>query len=325
MFKKIGLVLLVIFTICLNREAKAQDPQFTQFYSNPLYLNPAFAGTARCPRFIMNFRDQWPGLSGMFVTYMASYDQHVDVLQGGIGLMVMNDRQGHGTINTTRASGIYSYQMNVNRNFSVKMGLEATFFQKSLDWSKLTFGDMIDSRYGFIYETNEVQPEKTTSSGVDFSAGLVGYSKKYFFGLAGHHLTQPQESLIDNGFSRLPMKITAHGGAMLHFNERKPDDGYISPNILFMYQGPKFSQLNLGMYVSKGPVVGGIWYRNGPDALIVSVGLHSDMVKIGYSYDVTISKLATANSLGSHEISFAVQFDCRPKKRKIRALSCPSF
>ena len=179
---------------------------------------------------------------------MASYEQHVDALQGGIGLMVMNDRQGHGTINTTRASGIYSYQLNVNRNFSVKMGLEATFFQKSLDWSKLTFGDMIDSRYGFIYETNELQPEKTNSMGVDFSAGLVGFSKKYFFGVAGHHLTQPQETLIDNGFSRLPLKVTAHGGAMIHFNERKPDEGYISPNILFMYQGPSFSQLNLGMY-----------------------------------------------------------------------------
>lgn len=325
MIKRLGLLILVFTILVMSRDAKAQDPHFTQFYANPLYLNPAFAGTARCPRMIMNFRDQWPALSGMFVTYNVSYDQHVDAIQGGLGLMVMNDRQGYGTINATRVSGIYSYQLNVNRNFSIKAGFEATFFQKSLDWSKLTFGDMIDSRYGFIYQTNQLQPEKTSAMGVDFSAGLLGYSKKYFFGLAGHHLTQPQETLIGaSGNSRLPLKITAHGGAMLHFNERKPDEGYVSPNILFMYQGPKFSQLNLGMYVSKGAVVGGIWYRNGPDAVILLVGLHSGMMKIGYSYDITISKLAT-NSAGSHEISLGIQFDCRPKKRKIRAISCPSF
>lgn len=315
--------MVLLSTLLSVKQSYAQDPQFTQFYANPLYLNPAFAGTARCPRIILNFRDQWPALSGMFVTYMASYDQHVNALQGGIGLMVMNDRQGHGTINTTRASGIYSYQLNVNRNFSVKFGGEATFFQKTLDWSKLTFGDMIDSRYGFIYQTNEVQPEKTSAMGVDFSAGLLGFSKKYFFGLAGHHLTQPQETLIGED-SQLPLKVTGHGGAVLYFNERKPDDGYVSPNVLFMYQRPRFAQLNLGLYVSKGPVVGGIWYRNGPDAIILLVGLHTDMIRIGYSYDITISKLAT-NSAGSHELSMALQFDCRPKKRKFRQISCPSF
>ncbi len=65
--------------------ATAQDPQFTQFYANPLYLNPAFAGTARCPRVVMNYRNQWPALTGTFVTTSASYDQHVDGLNGWLG------------------------------------------------------------------------------------------------------------------------------------------------------------------------------------------------------------------------------------------------
>ncbi|MFT4523977.1 MAG: hypothetical protein ACI85F_000118, partial [Bacteroidia bacterium] len=53
-------------------ESLAQDPQFTQFYANPLYLNPAFAGSKRCPRVVMNYRNQWPAISGTFVTYSAS-------------------------------------------------------------------------------------------------------------------------------------------------------------------------------------------------------------------------------------------------------------
>ena len=36
--------LLVFVFITLGKTANAQDPAFSQFYSNPLYLNPAFAG-----------------------------------------------------------------------------------------------------------------------------------------------------------------------------------------------------------------------------------------------------------------------------------------
>jgi len=66
----LGLVLCVFASFT----AIAQDPQFTQFYANPLYLNPAFAGTARCPRVTMNYRNQWPVLTGTFVITSASYD-----------------------------------------------------------------------------------------------------------------------------------------------------------------------------------------------------------------------------------------------------------
>ena len=102
----------------------AQDPQFTQFYANPLYLNPAFAGAQRCPRVCLNYRNQWPALTGTFVTYTASYDQHVDPI-GGLGLLVLQDKAGESTLTTTNVSGIYSYQLNVTREFSIRLGLKA--------------------------------------------------------------------------------------------------------------------------------------------------------------------------------------------------------
>ncbi len=79
--------------------------------------------------------------------------------------------------------------------------------------------------------------------------------------------------------------------------------------------------------MNKGPIVGGLWYRQAEknsDAFIALVGFQQNMVKFGYSYDITLSKLSNATS-GSHEFSFALQFECRPKKRKFRAISCPSF
>src|SRR3954467_1285541 len=108
MLKRTVLILTVVFSFSFSNGLFAQDPEFTQFYANPLYLNPAFAGVVRCPRFIMNYRNQWPGISGTYVSEHASYDQHIDAMSGGIGLMVMNDVAGAGGIlKTTWVSGVY--------------------------------------------------------------------------------------------------------------------------------------------------------------------------------------------------------------------------
>ena len=303
--------------------AYAQDPQFTQFYANPLYLNPAFAGTARCPRVVMNYRNQWPALSGTFVTSSASYDQHVDGLMGGLGLLVTNDQAGKGTLNTTTVSGIYSYQQAISSKFSMKVGFQASYFQKSLDWSKLTFGDQIDPRRGFIYNTNDV-PRGGSVGNADFSAGVLGYTDIYFVGLAVHHLTQPNESLIV-GDSKLPMKITAHAGAAipLGMNGRYGEARTrLSPNVLYQQQAA-FRQLNLGMYVDHGPITAGVWYRT-RDSFIALIGFHTEKFKFGYSYDLTTSKLTTRTA-GSHEISLQLQFNCKAKKRRFRVVACPTF
>lgn len=318
MLKRLIVGLTILFSLGFHETAKAQDPEFTQFYANPLYLNPAFAGTARCPRIVMNYRNQWPGISGTFVTYSASYDQHVDNLSGGIGFLFTNDRAGQATLNTTNFSAIYSYQLNITREFSMKMGFQGTYAQKSVDWDKLNFGDMIDPRHGFVYNTNEV-PGVTSKSNVDFSAGMLGFSKRYFFGGAVHHITQPDEGFL--GPSILPRKITAHAGAVIPLDGRNGESS-LSPNVLFQKQ-QDFQQLNLGLYLTKGPIVGGLWYRN-QDSFILLLGFQQDLFKFGYSYDVTVSKLSNATA-GSHELSFAMQFECKPKKRKFRTVSCPSF
>ncbi len=308
MFKRfiLRIGVLAFFALTLVTKLFAQDPEFTQFYANPLYLNPAFAGTAHCPRVSLNYRNQWPGISGSFVTTSASYDQHVDALSGGIGLLVWNDRAGEGTLTTTNISGIYSYQIPVTRRFSIKAGIQGTYAQKKVDWSKLTFGDMIDARRGFIYTTNEIQRDEPANY-VDFSAGVLGFSEKYFVGFAVNHLTQPDESVIE-GTSPLPRKFTFHAGAVLPV-ESKGEPASLSPNVLVQLQ-QDFLQINFGMYFSKGPIIGGLWYRNS-DSFIALIGFQTGILKFGYSYDITVSKL-TNTTAGSHEFSTGLQSNCKP-------------
>lgn len=318
-----GLIVMTLVVLASSsKEANAQDPEFTQFYANPLYLNPAFAGSNNCPRFVMNYRNQWPALSGTFVTYSASYDQHVQDLSGGLGLLVTADDAAEGTIKTTTVNGMYSYNLPVTRSFSIRAGFQASFMQKTLDWNKLSFGDEIDPRYGFINPTAE-QVRGGTSTNIDFSAGLLGYSKNFYAGVAVHHITEPDESLI-SGESPLPMKITGHVGSVIPLNNTRysDNDASISPNILFRQQA-QFTQLNMGLYVKKGPIVGGIWYRN-KDAFITLLGFQTKNFRFGYSYDVTVSKLSAATA-GSHEVSVQILFPCKKRRPKFRTISCPSF
>ena len=61
---------------------QAQDPLFTQFFSNALYLNPAMAGRDLSPRVHSTYRNQWPGINKAYVTYNLEYDQFAPDLRG---------------------------------------------------------------------------------------------------------------------------------------------------------------------------------------------------------------------------------------------------
>jgi type IX secretion system PorP/SprF family membrane protein len=227
------------------------------------------------------------------------------------------------TLRTLNASAIFSYHLPITRKFAIRVGFQATYFQKSLDWNKLSFSDQIDSRRGFVYTSKDLPNGNGKKTGVDFSGGILGFSKRFYFGFAAHHVNEPNESLV-LATSKLPLKLTGHMGAVIPLRKSryKKSTTKISPNILYRNQGT-FQQLNLGVYVNKGPIWTGVWYRNG-DAFIVLLGIQTDLIRLGYSYDVTTSQLTLATA-GSHEVSFSMNFTCKPPRRRYRTISCPSF
>ena len=310
-----------------------QDPEFSQFYANPLYLNPAYAGSNVCPRVILNYRNQWPAFSKAYVNYNASYDQYVSKLHGGVGLLVNADNAGNGVLKTNTISLMYSYRLQAGKNLYLGMAVQASYQQRSLGWDKLQFGDQIDDQLGFINPTTEQPPEKTSLGYADFAAGIVmDYRGKLYGGIAVHHLTEPDIAFYATNETKLPMKITADLGYNISFDGGGGDfsdeasDFYMVVAGIYQKQG-KWSQVNGGVYIVRIPLVLGTWFRHNferPDAVIFLVGLTFNNIKIGYSYDYSLSNLQ-GQSGGAHEISFAYQFNCMEKKRKIKAIKCPQF
>lgn len=323
--------------LCSAFSAFSQDVHFSQFYANPLYLNPAFAGSRICPRIITNFREQWPSVTGDFMSYSASFDQHFEAISGGIGVLFLGDQDAMGTVKTNAFSLIYSFKVDLTQKLAMRLAVQGTFQQKSLDWSHLTFGDMIDPHFGFVYDTKE-DLQYLSKGMLDFSTGVVLYSERFYGGVALNHFTQPKEGFLvesDANVARLPMKITAHGGAVFNLKkESKMRNTYgdmsLSPNLVFQYQARSnsatYTTLNVGTYFNVYPLTAGVWYRMGfsnPDAVIFLFGFEYENVKVGYSYDMTISKFTETG--GAHEVSLQIQLPCPEKTKRIRPIVCPKF
>src|SRR4051794_27402668 len=95
------IILSVLLILLTAGGVFAQDPQFSQYYQSPLYLNPGFTGITPQQRAVFNNRIQWPNLPQAYTTFAASYDIWVDELRSGFGIIAMTDKMGSAGWRTT--------------------------------------------------------------------------------------------------------------------------------------------------------------------------------------------------------------------------------
>jgi len=257
---------------------------------------------------------------------------YINALHGGVGLLFNADRAGGGNLNTTTISLLYAFKFNITSKLQASTAVKAGYYQRRLVWENLTFGDMYEDLVngGIVKPTMEQPPDNSTVGVPDFSAGIfLSYGDLAYGGFAVDHLSQPDIGFYSDMTSRLYMKFTVHVGSVINLKKGGEDEERefsVSPNILYQQQF-NFHQLNIGLYLTIDPFVGGLWFRHNfenPDAIIPMLGIHYKNLRVGYSYDFTISKLKTASG-GAHEISASWQFPCIEKRRHIRAIKCPRF
>jgi type IX secretion system PorP/SprF family membrane protein len=323
-----GFILLSLHTV-----STAQDMQFTQFSAAPLYLNPGFTGTTIQHRVATSYRNQWAAIPGQFVNYVFSYDYNMAELNSGLGILFAREQAGTGNLGNTEVALLYAYHFKISNKILIQPGIKFNFIRRGVDFSKLIFNDQL-SRGGGSGTADDIELDNV--SYMDITSGAIAYSEKYWFGVAFNHINEPNQSLT-NSDSPLYMKFSAHGGYKFVLSEggRKTlNTSYI--NATFQYKAQqKFDQLDLGLYYTREPFVFGLWYRGLPvvksfegvlnnDALAIVLGykIVDYNLNIGYSYDVTISRLA-ANSAGSHEISLVYEVASKKKKRKRRKYFVP--
>jgi type IX secretion system PorP/SprF family membrane protein len=353
MLKRGFLLMLCVLSWTVSQ---AQDPQYSQFYAAPLYLNPAFAGSAMSPRVNFNHRNQWPALSANFVTSSISADMYFDKVKSGVGILLTSDRQ-FTNLTTTDIGAIYSYHLKINDGLTAKLGVQGSYVTRGINFADYTFGDQINTYLnggGFprvssdqiLQGGNNLTPQLKYW---DFSTGAVVYSEQFWVGVSAHHLNQPSQSFNDKD-ARLPIKIGVQAGYRIpladymignNLGDAIEREKSITPVVHYKRQGAS-DQLDIGAYLTYSPLVLGVWYRGIPlksytkdnvsiishDAAVFLVGYRQDNFSIGYSYDATISRLGSTG--GAHELSLSYTFTdwieparhARPRKGELK---CPKF
>ncbi len=310
---------------------------FSQFYAAPLYTNPAFTGATIEHRFAMNYRHQWPSIPGAFDAYHAAYDYNASEINSGFGLIFNREDAGSFGLTTNQIAFSYSYRFRLNRNTYLAPGMKFGFVSRGIDFGKLVFNDQLESNSASTLDMDAFADQNVNYLNIDFG-GLL-YSENYWVGFSASHLNRPNQSLLgDDAVAQLPIKYNFQAGYKFSLSgptikNRNAKD--ITAALLYEAQ-ERYDQLDLGAYYNHEPFVFGFWYRGLPlfkkyegvpqnnDAVIVLVGysLPDRNLRVGYSYDITISRLAT-NSAGAHEISIVYEVASKKKKRRSRKFIVP--
>jgi len=133
----------------------------------------------------------------------------------------------------------YSYTIRIRKINQLRVSLSTSVISKRIDWSQLTFGDMIDPRAGFIYNTNSVFGRNSRMF-PDFSGGLWFARKHLYAGFSVLHLTQPDEGTL--GVSKLPMQFYYNAG----YHIRITPEIYLTPS--FIIQSKLLYKTTLSTY-----------------------------------------------------------------------------
>ncbi|SHH56492.1 type IX secretion system membrane protein, PorP/SprF family [Chryseolinea serpens] len=342
-------LLISLLILALEGTVTAQDPQFSQFYAAPLYLNPGLAGATGQARAGINYRNQWPAIDANFTTTSAFFDYYIEDYKSSVGMIITRDREGLAGLRSLNIGLQYAYELQINENLGFRPGIQVSLYNRDINFGKLTFGDQYDPTTGQFLDKPTAEQFNTNfkKTFVDLSMGGVFFTRTAWLGVSAWHLTQPNQSLIGEN-TPLPLKLSVHGGFKFYLRQgatgkgiyAKKTERSIAPAFQYRHQG-QFDQADFGLYFTASPIVLGAWYRGIPfksvngfvnnESIVLLIGFTQlgakDAINIGYSFDYTVSKLGIGSG-GAHEISLVYTWPMRNPRKPPRdklIIPCPDF
>lgn len=300
-----------------------QDPQFTQFMHVKQAYNAAYAGTSDAICFGGMYRQQWVSFPGAPKTGLFSFDMPVNVLHGGVGLYIANDQLGND--NTTMARAAYAFHIyNVGGGGTGKLslGLDAGILQKRINGTWIPPQTLSDPSIPNNTATGGTGSPALNKLSPDFGFGVYyTIPNKMYVGVSMTHIAaqdlkgasqSPTLNPPSTGY-KLNFDIARHYYVIAGYTFNLDPTGLskLTPNIKVKSDGAS-TQLDVNLtYMYNNMIWVGASYRL-QDAVAPMIGYMAPFgLKVGYSYDVTTSKL-NGYSSGTHEIMLGYCFKPKP-------------
>jgi type IX secretion system PorP/SprF family membrane protein len=325
------LVALSLFGII--PDSYSQDMNYTQYFSTPIYYNPAYTGINSGVRARFLYRNQWPSLPISFKSYYFSADLGDRNLpgSGGLGIQINQDTPGVGLINNFGAALTIGVRIPITSYMVSQIGIKAGIMQRRVNWDDLVFAQQLDPKYGNVYLSAFTPPDASKRVVPDFGVGGVLQFINPVGNISGNigfavdHIFRPDVSFLSTGSSPYPRKwvgqfdmIIATGPGGSSMMSRSSDEP-LKVNIGGIYQNQaNLNSLQVGINLLKYNIYVGSWFKttmtgnvNSAIALVAGYkyNFYEDMnLKFMYSYDLQISGSLQGTG-GAHEISLILEFD----------------
>ncbi len=339
---------IIVFIIFSNHLSYPQDLHFSQFYNSPLTANPANTGFMPDADYRVggNYRKQWATVPVPYKTMSFFADGQVgrNKLENGwigIGGVLLKDEAGSGALQSTKVYGSLAYHQIIGENSLLSLGAQVGMVQKSINTTKLTFDNMWNGKFFDIKAPSGETFAATSIRYADLNMG-VNYAafpsddSYYNLGFSVQHINRPKETFFDGVLptgSTYDNKLARRYTAFFNGSFKLNDQIIVNPQAYASYMQKAFeinagvnAQYNLTGEGGQSQLIGGIYYRL-KDAIIPMVGIKHKSITATFTYDGTVSKLATFNNIkGGSEISIIytgiISNNTSPKNMRCKS---PSF
>jgi type IX secretion system PorP/SprF family membrane protein len=306
---RITLPLFLLLLFCLLSKLSAQDPHFSQFFANPVYLNPAYAGFNPAPTITINHRDQWFGIpdgkglpfSGGYRTMNVTADVQIPCIMqsddANIGLAVSGFRDAAGSapfitqgfgLAASHEQKLYENRKTDFRRLDLRIGGQLSYLQRSLQSSELIYSFQLDPVDGLIGDFSGLDLQSDMYPNMNVGILLRGmiktskYSENLFtLGYSISNINEPNVSLFGAASPvTLSRRTTVYLGTShrvtVFQGTRAP--WYVSPHYRWDRQlDGKLNTHTLGAFVfQKAFYVGAFIQRNLPNAITTNTGQIGD-------------------------------------------------
>jgi type IX secretion system PorP/SprF family membrane protein len=295
LIKQVILTSAILFSC--NALMAQQDPMFTQYMFNTLAINPAYAGSRNVVSATALLRSQWTGIEGAPKTGTFTIDAPIMDKRFGIGLQLLTDKLG--VTQTNAAAVSLAYRIRLDEG-TLSFGLQGdvTQYRADLTTVPLSSGDGYDP--AFAYNVNK--------SLFNFGTGVYYNTDRFFAGLSAQDLVPNRLSDANESGDRLSGKQALHVFLSSGYVFPVADDLNLKPSFLvkYVHGAPIEADLNGTLWIKD--IIGiGAQYRTSADIAGLLEIQASPQIRIGYSYDRSITRLQGFNS-GSHEIMLRYEF-----------------
>ncbi|MES2568377.1 MAG: PorP/SprF family type IX secretion system membrane protein [Bacteroidota bacterium] len=299
----------LVFLVILSLKVQAQDPVYTNTHQSLIALNPSFAGSNGLFRYQSTIRSQWFNLSGSYFTYYNSIDAYIKPIKGGIAISYIRDDQARGTLLTDRLDLTYAQHFRLfDEKLKIIPSVQFSYFKKTIDNTKLIFGDQIDPRRGFVGSTSDL-PAKQSKNNLDVSAGLVVNNRHFYIGSSVFHITQPDEGIY--GPSKLPYRFSVFTSYNLPLGEKVLLNAVVRYEKQFSFTS---TNININALFAKHFIIGtGIINNHAVNTL---VGYRHNYFTISSGYEFGISSISRRS--GSFELHASFNLRNKDDRKSIK-------